>query len=134
MEKFGERWQLRTGRNDVLELNVWLHEGQEWLGALQAASNVKSAIRCSGISPISDVNNFARSDALRAIKNLGNKLMAKQGVRHGAESRYTAPAAGGISTRDRATDSRHVDYVSPGVVRTGAPADPFRLWELAKCA
>jgi hypothetical protein len=134
MEKFGERWQLRTGRNDVLELNVWLHEGQEWLGALQAASNVKSAIRCSGISPISDVNNFARSDALRAIKNLGNKLMAKQGVRHGAESRYTAPAAGGISTRDRATDSRHVDYVSPGVVRTGAPADPYRLWELAKCA
>jgi hypothetical protein len=118
MTKFSQRWQQRDNRRDELELNVWLHEGQEWLGALQAAANV---------------NYGTRADALRAIKNLGSKLMAKEGARLGSALRGEVPA-GNFSNRLRDRDAGCAAFASPGAMRTGATSNPFRLWELAKCA
>jgi class 3 adenylate cyclase len=81
MRKISKRWQLRKNWLNELYLNTGLHEGQEWLGALQSAMSVEIAILGDTINHAAKLSEFARYGAIWATKNLVSKLSSEERAR-----------------------------------------------------
>ncbi len=78
MRKISKSWQLRKDWLNELYLNIGLHEGTEWLGTFQSATNVEFAVLGDTINHAARLSDFARYGAIWATKNLVSKLSAAE--------------------------------------------------------
>jgi hypothetical protein len=92
MSKLDTRWQGRNPGLDELALNIDLREQQEWLAALQSAGDGEFAPLPNIPNRPSHGGDTVCTDALRAIKVLGTKLMAKERARSNAAAHRSVSA------------------------------------------
>ncbi len=57
-----------------MQLNIGLHEGQEWLGTFQSANHVEFAVLGNTINQTARLSDFARQGSIWATKSLLSKL------------------------------------------------------------
>lgn len=74
MQKVSAEWQIRKRWFTELQLNIGIHEGQEWLGTFQSANHVEFAVLGNTINQASRLSDFARHGSIWASKNLISKL------------------------------------------------------------
>ena len=74
MRKISSEWQLKKNWFTELQLNIGLHEGQEWLGSFQSANHVEFAVLGNTINQASRLSDFARHGSIWATKDLISKL------------------------------------------------------------
>jgi class 3 adenylate cyclase len=78
MRKISAEWQLKKNWFTELELNIGLHEGQEWLGSFQSANHIEFAVLGNTINQASRLSDFARHGSIWATKDLISKLSADE--------------------------------------------------------
>ena len=78
MRKISADWQLRKNWFTELQLNIGLHEGQEWLGTFQSANHVEFAVLGNTINQAARLSDFARQGSIWATKSLVSKLTADE--------------------------------------------------------
>ena len=78
MRKISADWQLRKNWLTELQLNIGLHEGQEWLGSFQSANHVEFAVLGDTINRASRLSDFARHGSIWATKNLVSRLTSDE--------------------------------------------------------
>ena len=78
MRKISAEWQLKKNWFTELQLNIGLHEGQEWLGSFQSANHVEFAVLGNTINQASRLSDFARHGSIWATKDLISKLSADE--------------------------------------------------------
>jgi class 3 adenylate cyclase/DNA-binding transcriptional MerR regulator len=78
MRKISADWQLRKNWFTELQLNIGLHEGQEWLGAFHASHHIEFAVLGNTINEASRLSDFARHGSIWATKNLVSKLSSDE--------------------------------------------------------
>ena len=78
MRKISSDWQLRKNWLTELQLNIGLHEGQEWLGSFQSANHVEFAVLGDTINRASRLSDFARHGSIWATKNLVSRLTSDE--------------------------------------------------------
>lgn len=74
MRKISAEWQLKKNWFTELQLNIGLHEGQEWLGTFQSANHIEFAVLGNTINQASRLSDFARHGSVWATKELISKL------------------------------------------------------------
>ncbi len=74
MRKISAEWQLKKNWFTELQLNIGLHEGQEWLGSFQSANHIEFAVLGNTINQASRLSDFARHGTIWASKDLISKL------------------------------------------------------------
>lgn len=74
MRKISSEWQLKKNWFTELQLNIGLHEGQEWLGTFQSANHIEFAVLGNTINQASRLSDFARHGSIWATKELISKL------------------------------------------------------------
>lgn len=74
MLKISSEWQLRKRWFTELQLNIGLHEGQEWLGTFQTANHVEFVVLGDTINYAARLSDFARQGSIWATKNLVSRL------------------------------------------------------------
>jgi class 3 adenylate cyclase len=74
MRKISAEWQLKKNWFTELQLNIGLHEGQEWLGSFQSANHIEFAVLGNTINQASRLSDFARHGSIWATKDLISKL------------------------------------------------------------
>ena len=74
MHKISNEWQFKKRWFTELQLNIGLHEGQEWLGTFQTANRVEFVVLGDTINYASRLSDFARHGSIWATKNLVSKL------------------------------------------------------------
>ncbi len=74
MRKISAEWQLKKNWLTELQLNIGLHEGQEWLGSFQSANHIEFAVLGNTINQASRLSDFARHGSIWATKDLISKL------------------------------------------------------------
>ncbi|MBU3593679.1 hypothetical protein ICN42_06165 [Polynucleobacter sp. 71A-WALBACH] len=74
MRKISSEWQLKKNWFTELQLNIGLHEGQEWLGSFQSANHIEFAVLGNTINQASRLSDFARQGSIWATKDLVSKL------------------------------------------------------------
>jgi adenylate cyclase len=78
MRKISAEWQLKKNWFTELQLNIGLHEGQEWLGSFQSANHIEFAVLGNTINQASRLSDFARHGSIWATKDLISKLSADE--------------------------------------------------------
>jgi len=78
MRKISADWQLRKNWLTELQLNIGLHEGQEWLGSFQSANHVEFAVLGDTINRAARLSDFARHGSIWATKNLVSRLTSDE--------------------------------------------------------
>jgi len=78
MRKISAEWQLKKNWFTELQLNIGLHEGQEWLGSFQSANHIEFAVLGNTINQASRLSDFARQGSIWATKDLISKLSADE--------------------------------------------------------
>jgi adenylate cyclase len=78
MRKISAEWQLKKNWFTELQLNIGLHEGQEWLGSFQSANHIEFAVLGNTINQASRLSDFARHGSIWASKDLISKLSADE--------------------------------------------------------
>lgn len=78
MRKISGEWQLKKNWFTELQLNIGLHEGQEWLGTFQSANHVEFAVLGNTINQASRLSDFARHGSIWATKNLLSRLTQEE--------------------------------------------------------
>ncbi len=78
MRKISAEWQARKNWFTELQLNIGLHEGQEWLGTFQSANHVEFAVLGNTINQASRLSDFARHGSIWATKNLISRLTTEE--------------------------------------------------------
>lgn len=78
MRKISVEWQLKKNWYTELQLNIGLHEGQEWLGSFQSANHIEFAVLGNTINQASRLSDFARHGSIWASKDLISKLSADE--------------------------------------------------------
>ncbi len=78
MRKISVAWQLRKNWLTELQLNIGLHEGQEWLGSFQSANHVEFAVLGDTINRASRLSDFARHGSIWATKSLVSRLTSDE--------------------------------------------------------
>lgn len=78
MRKISSEWQLKKNWFTELQLNIGLHEGQEWLGSFQSANHIEFAVLGNTINQASRLSDFARQGSIWATKDLISKLSADE--------------------------------------------------------
>jgi len=78
MRKISSEWQLKKNWFTELQLNIGLHEGQEWLGSFQSANHIEFAVLGNTINQASRLSDFARQGSIWATKDLVSKLSADE--------------------------------------------------------
>lgn len=74
MRKISADWQFRKNWLTELQLNIGLHEGQEWLGSFQSANHVEFVVLGDTINRAARLSDFARHGTIWASKNLISRL------------------------------------------------------------
>lgn len=74
MRKISADWQFRKNWLTELQLNIGLHEGQEWLGSFQSANHVEFVVLGDTINRAARLSDFARHGSIWASKNLISRL------------------------------------------------------------
>jgi adenylate cyclase len=74
MHKISNDWQFRKRWFTELQLNIGMHEGQEWLGTFQSVNHVEFVVLGDTINYASRLSDFARQGSIWATKNLVSKL------------------------------------------------------------
>ncbi|WP_114638765.1 adenylate/guanylate cyclase domain-containing protein [Polynucleobacter necessarius] len=74
MRKISSNWQHKKNWFTELQLNIGLHEGQEWLGSFQSANHIEFAVLGNTINQASRLSDFARHGSIWATKDLISKL------------------------------------------------------------
>lgn len=78
MRKISSDWQLKKNWFTELQLNIGVHEGQEWLGSFQSANHIEFAVLGNTINQASRLSDFARHGSIWATKDLVSKLSADE--------------------------------------------------------
>ena len=78
MRKISSEWQLKKNWFTELQLNIGLHEGQEWLGSFQSANHIEFAVLGNTINQASRLSDFARQGSIWATKDLVSKLSSDE--------------------------------------------------------
>jgi adenylate cyclase len=78
MRKISAEWQVRKSWFTELQLNIGIHEGQEWLGAFQSANHVEFSVLGNTINQASRLSDFARQGSIWATKNLIARLTPEE--------------------------------------------------------
>jgi adenylate cyclase len=78
MRKISAEWQVRKSWFTELQLNIGIHEGQEWLGAFQSTNHVEFAVLGNTINQASRLSDFARHGSIWATKNLISRLTSEE--------------------------------------------------------
>ncbi len=78
MRQISIEWQLKKNWFTELQLNIGLHEGQEWLGSFQSANHIEFAVLGNTINQASRLSDFARHGSIWATKDLISKLSAHE--------------------------------------------------------
>lgn len=74
MRKISSEWQFKKNWFNELQLNIGIHEGQEWLGTFQSANHIEFAVLGNTINQASRLSDFARHGSIWATKDLISKL------------------------------------------------------------
>ena len=74
MRQISSDWQYRKRWFTELQLNIGLHEGQEWLGTFQSANHVEFVVLGDTINHASRLSDFARQGSIWATKSLVSRL------------------------------------------------------------
>ena len=74
MFQISSEWQLRKRWFTELQLNIGLHEGQEWLGTFQSTNQVEFVVLGDTINHAARLSDFARQGSIWATKNLVSRL------------------------------------------------------------
>lgn len=78
MRQISAEWQTRKNWLTELQLNIGLHEGQEWLGTFQSANHVEFAVLGNTINQASRLSDFARHGSIWATKSLISRLTPEE--------------------------------------------------------
>lgn len=78
MRKISAEWQMKKNWFTELQLNIGLHEGQEWLGTFQSANHIEFAVLGNTINQASRLSDFARHGSIWATKELISKLSSDE--------------------------------------------------------
>jgi hypothetical protein len=78
MREISAQWQLKKNWTRELQLNIGLHEGQEWLGSFQSANHVEFVVLGNTINEATRLSDFARLGRIWATKSLVSKLSAEE--------------------------------------------------------
>lgn len=78
MRKISSDWQFRKNWLTELQLNIGLHEGQEWLGSFQSANHVEFVVLGDTINRAARLSDFARHGTIWATKNLVSRLTSDE--------------------------------------------------------
>lgn len=107
MRKISSEWQLKKNWFTELQLNIGLHEGQEWLGTFQSANHVEFAVLGNTINQASRLSDFARHGSIWATKNLLSRLTQEE------RSRIEfGVMRSGVDKHDRFIDSTYAQIES----------------------
>ena len=107
MRKISGEWQLKKNWFTELQLNIGLHEGQEWLGTFQSANHVEFAVLGNTINQASRLSDFARHGSIWATKNLLSRLTQEE------RSRIEfGVMRSGVDKHDRFIDSTYAQIES----------------------
>jgi len=74
MRQISSDWQYRKRWFTELQLNIGLHEGQEWLGTFQSANHIEFVVLGDTINQASRLSDFARQGSIWATKSLVSRL------------------------------------------------------------
>lgn len=74
MREMTRRWQERKGWFNELHLNVGLHEGREWFGAVHAGSHVEFTVLGDTVNQASRISDYARNGSVWATKSMINQI------------------------------------------------------------
>ena len=74
MRKISSEWQLKKNWFTELQLNIGLHEGQEWLGAFRSDQHVELIVLGDTINHAARLSDFAKHGSIWATKNLISRL------------------------------------------------------------
>lgn len=74
MRKISAEWRIKKNWHTELQLNIGLHEGQEWLGTFQSANHIEFAVLGNTINQASRLSDFARHGSIWSTKDLISKL------------------------------------------------------------
>lgn len=74
MYQISSDWQFRKRWFTELQLNIGLHEGQEWLGTFQSTNQVEFVVLGDTINHAARLSDFARQGSIWATKNLVSRL------------------------------------------------------------
>ncbi|MBU3626753.1 hypothetical protein ICN48_10970 [Polynucleobacter sp. JS-Safj-400b-B2] len=78
MRKISAEWQLKKNWFTELQLNIGLHEGQEWLGSFQSTNHIEFAVLGNTINQATRISEFAKHGSIWATKDLISKLSADE--------------------------------------------------------
>jgi class 3 adenylate cyclase len=78
MREISAQWQLKKNWTRELQLNIGLHEGQEWLGSFQSANHVEFVVLGNTINEARGLSEFARLGRIWASKSIVSKLSAEE--------------------------------------------------------
>lgn len=78
MRKISAEWEVRKNWLTKLQLNIGLHEGQEWLGTFQSANHLEVAVLGNTINQAARLSDFARHGSIWATKNLISQLKPEE--------------------------------------------------------
>ncbi len=78
MRKISAEWQARKSWFTELQLNIGIHEGQEWLGTFQSANHIEFSVLGNTINQASRLSDFARHGSIWATKNLIARLTPEE--------------------------------------------------------
>lgn len=74
MHKISSEWQFRKRWFTELQLNIGLHEGEEWLGTFQSTNHVEFVVLGDTINHAARLSDFARQGSIWATKSLVSRL------------------------------------------------------------
>jgi class 3 adenylate cyclase len=78
MREISAQWQLKKNWTRELQLNIGLHEGQEWLGGFQSANHIEFVALGNTINEATRLSDFARLGRIWATKSLVSKLSVEE--------------------------------------------------------
>ncbi len=77
MMRLSREWQIERRWVNELYMNMGLHEGQEWLGAVQLGDSIEFTALGDTINTAARLCEFARSGAIWASKSLVTRLQSE---------------------------------------------------------
>jgi class 3 adenylate cyclase len=78
MREISAKWQLKKNWTRELQLNIGLHEGQEWLGSFQCANHIEFVALGNRINEAMRLSDLGSLGTIWASKNLISKLSAEE--------------------------------------------------------
>ncbi|MBL4820360.1 MAG: hypothetical protein JKY98_05130 [Gammaproteobacteria bacterium] len=80
MKKITQKWQIKKGWFNELQLNIGLNEGQEWFGTYHAGAHVEFTVLGETVNYASRISDFARDGSTWITKGMLTQVSSENRV------------------------------------------------------